>query len=291
MRIELTQDSAQFADRTREFLAARYERNVLATVLDSVLRTGLRVPSTADDRETPRASPVFAIGSDRVTGEVVAAALRTPPWPMLATGFDNPADASALIEQWLKEDPTLNELGAEPATAEPLLQAWRASTGGSTQCLFREALHSLTTVSDPARLATGRLRQATGQDRDLLIEWEIAFAAETRHGRPSEAAFTVDRRLLAGHQFVWEDDRPTSTLGHTTQIAGAVRIGPVYTPPECRNSGYASAAVAALSRRLLECGAQRCLLFTDLANPTSNRIYASVGYVRFADWEQHRLLR
>jgi predicted GNAT family acetyltransferase len=30
------------------------------------------------------------------------------------------------------------------------------------------------------------------------------------------------------------------------------------------------------------------MLFTDLANPTSNSIYASIGFVRIGDWEQHR---
>ena len=29
------------------------------------------------------------------------------------------------------------------------------------------------------------------------------------------------------------------------------------------------------------------MLFTDLANPTSNKIYAEVGYRRVGAWEQH----
>jgi predicted GNAT family acetyltransferase len=69
-------------------------------------------------------------------------------------------------------------------------------------------------------------------------------------------------------------------------VAGVPRIGPVYTPPSCRGRGYAGHAVAQLSRRLLAQGASRCVLFTDLANPTSNKIYAEVGYVRVCDWEQ-----
>jgi predicted GNAT family acetyltransferase len=68
-------------------------------------------------------------------------------------------------------------------------------------------------------------------------------------------------------------------------------IGPVYTPPERRRRGYAGAGVAAISRRLLAAGASRCLLFTDLDNLTSNKIYHEVGYRRFADWEQHRFVR
>jgi len=80
-----------------------------------------------------------------------------------------------------------------------------------------------------------------------------------------------------------------STLALSPQIAGTVRIGPVYTPPEHRRRGYASAAVAAASRQALARGASRCMLFTDLANPTSNKIYAAVGFRRFADWVELEL--
>ena len=36
--------------------------------------------------------------------------------------------------------------------------------------------------------------------------------------------------------------------------------------------------VAELSRQLLDDGRDYCFLYTDLANPTSNRIYIDVGY-------------
>ena len=290
MRIEVTRDPREFAERAEGFLAARLERNVLATVLDGVLgSSGHRAGSANDAR--PASRPVFAVGSDAITGEIVAAALRTPPWAMLAAGFDGHQDAAELVKLWLDQDAQLSELGAETRTAAALTQAWRARTGGTTDCASREALHSLAVVVDPARPAAGRLRQATDDDRALLVEWEIRFGTESGHGRHGQAEATVARRLAFGRQFVWDDGGPTSTVAHNVEIAGAVRIGPVYTPPEFRNRGYASAAVAALSRLLLERGAQRCMLFTDLDNPTSNRIYASLGYVRFADWERHRLLR
>ena len=57
----------------------------------------------------------------------------------------------------------------------------------------------------------------------------------------------------------------------------------VYTPPELRGHGYASAVVAALSQRLLDAGHQYCALYTDLANPTSNSIYQKIGYTPVSD--------
>jgi predicted GNAT family acetyltransferase len=55
-------------------------------------------------------------------------------------------------------------------------------------------------------------------------------------------------------------------------------INTVYTPPRHRRRGYATAAVAALSDALLKGGRRFCCLYTDAANPTSNSIYAKIGY-------------
>lgn len=106
-----------------------------------------------------------------------------------------------------------------------------------------------------------------------------------------EAPRTIDRRLAAGAQFLWHEGRPVSALALSPEIAGTVRIGPVYTPREHRGRGYASAAVARASLDALARGARRCMLFTDIANPTSNKIYAAVGFRRVGDWEEIELTR
>jgi predicted GNAT family acetyltransferase len=63
----------------------------------------------------------------------------------------------------------------------------------------------------------------------------------------------------------------------------------VYTPPELRGRGYASAVVAALTKRELDAGARCCSLFTDLANPTSNHVYTALGYEPRADFRMFEL--
>ena len=60
--------------------------------------------------------------------------------------------------------------------------------------------------------------------------------------------------------------------------AGQVRVGPVYTPPGLRGQGYAGAVTAAVSQAARDAGAGQVLLFTDLANPTSNALYQRLGY-------------
>jgi hypothetical protein len=67
-----------------------------------------------------------------------------------------------------------------------------------------------------------------------------------------------------------------------------VSVGPVYTPPERRGRGYATACVAALSQTILDEGWAFCTLFTDLANPTSNSIYQKIGYHPVCDFAEYR---
>jgi predicted GNAT family acetyltransferase len=172
-------------------------------------------------------------------------------------------------------------------------RAWQERTGGEVRVRMRQAMHLLSEVTDPSPWPAGGLRRAQDEDRALLVGWERAFVRDAGiiPQAGAEAERTVARRLDSRSQFIWQDGDPVSTLAVSPLIAGTVRIGPVFTPPEHRRRGYASAAVATACREALAGAAQRCMLYTDLANPTSNRIYAAVGFRRFADWEELELSR
>jgi predicted GNAT family acetyltransferase len=111
---------------------------------------------------------------------------------------------------------------------------------------------------------------------------------ESPHESPTPEAMT--RRIEGGRIFVWED--PSGTPIHVTAASqpsyGVSRIGPVYTPREHRGRGVASTAVAQVSRLLRDSGEQVCL-FTDQANPTSNKIYEAIGYRRVVDMANLRV--
>jgi predicted GNAT family acetyltransferase len=131
------------------------------------------------------------------------------------------------------------------------------------------------------------LRLAQASERPLLIDWMAAFAREAGVVGVDQAEAMVDGRLAHDGLLLWDHDGPVCLIGMAGPIAGVARFGPVYTPPKHRRRGYGGSAVAAASRRALAGGASRCMLFTDLANPTSNKIYAEVGYRRIGDWEEH----
>jgi predicted GNAT family acetyltransferase len=278
VRFELTRRAEDFAARAERFLAAKIERNVLATVLENVRSS-----------QFAGADPLFACGTDD-SGELRAVALRVPPWPLLATDIDA-SDANTLLDVWLREDPGLPGVNGQPVTARAIAAGWAAITGGSTRVRMREAMHVLEEVRDPPRRARGTLRAARSTERDVLTRWMRAFAEEAGVLGADRAAEIVDAQLSRGRLFVWDDHGPVSLVSISPTIAAVTRIGPVYTAPQRRRRGYASSAVAATSRRALAAGAQRCALFTDLANPTSNKIYADVGYRRLAEWEEHAFER
>jgi predicted GNAT family acetyltransferase len=277
MRFALTRDPTEFAARAERLLSERIECNVLATVLMGVL-----------DGSRADGSPVFVCGlNDR--DEARFAAMRTPPFPWLASPLD--AGADELVAMWLTVDPEVDRVVAVAPTARAIAAAWAEHTGGTTRCAMREAMHVLDEVRDPARPAPGELRLADAAERSLLVEWMREFVAETGIVGAAQAESMIDTSLGRAGLLIWHDGQPVSMLGVNREVAGVVRIGPVYTPPPQRRRGYAGSAVAAASRRALARGAQRCMLYTDLDNPTSNKIYAEVGYRRSADWEEIALER
>lgn len=225
--------------------------------------------------------------------EPVQAALMTPPHNLVLSHGDSP-EALALIVQdadgWTPRPPGV--LGAK-ALAREFTDLWRQATGEIAQLTMAERIYELTAVR-PVNGVTGALRPATAADRALLLAWTAAFIEEahTEDGdRTAAAEHAVDSRLEAASGsagfYVWEDGRPVSLAGYSGPTATGIRIGPVYTPPEHRRRGYARAAVAALSAQLLAGGRQRCFLFTDLANRTSNRIYLDIGYSPVCDADQY----
>jgi predicted GNAT family acetyltransferase len=278
LRFVLTRDAEEFAERTEGLLSARLECNVLATVLMTVL-----------DGSHGDPPPLFAIGIT-AGDEVSFAAMRTPPWPLLTSPLV-PGGAEDLVDLWLEADPDVAGVSGVPDTARGIAAAWERRTGGTSRRTFSEAMHVLEQVQEPPRPAPGTLRLPRSGDRDLLIAWMREFVTEAGLIGAAQSEQMVDSRMGQQGLLVWDDGQPVSLVGVNPAVAGVVRIGPVYTPPQFRHRGYAGSAVAALSRRALAGGAQRCMLFTDLANPTSNKIYAEVGYRRCGDWEEIALDR
>jgi predicted GNAT family acetyltransferase len=184
--------------------------------------------------------------------------------------------------------PTVN--GPEPICTE-FASIWAELANVKSEIAVSERLFELREVIHPT-YSSGRLRLATSVDVELLAHWFVAFTEEALHTIESmsldEARADVQRRLERGTLYVWDDGEPVCMLGTGRFTQRGVSIGPVYTPPTLRGKGYATSGVAQLSQLLLDQGRSFCTLFTDLANPTSNRIYQNVGYRPICDYTVYR---
>jgi uncharacterized protein len=268
-------------DDPGEFLAA-----ATPLLLADEARNNLVLGLAATLRDDPSFYPDYGLWLVEEAARTVGAALRTPPHKLaLARPLDDAAPA-ALAEAIADELPGV--VGGVPE-AEAFANAWAARTGTNARLARSQGIHSLERVQPPAAVA-GRMRAAAARDRPLWLEWFRAFAEEALDADAPEfpdaeaVARAVDYRLAAAEAgiVVWDDDGAVSFAGFGGRTPNGIRIGPVYTPPEWRRSGYASALVATLSSRLLE-ERRFCFLYTDLANPTANRIYEQIGYKRVCE--------
>lgn len=267
----LTDDLDGYVIAVGEFLSSR---PVQHTIQLSVIET-LRMRGGSAFGEV---APLFGWWrSGTGTGTVQSAFLHTPPYPVLLTALP-PSSARPLAEQLAARRRHVPGVNAEQEDAAAFAAAWGQLTGASAKPFRRSRLFRLGELVPPVPQPRGAARVAAAADRALLESWLAAFTAEVADmaGNPSGA---IDDWLSYGGLTLWEvDGLAVSLAGSTRPAAGVVRLGPVYTPPDQRQRGYAGAVTVAVSRAALEAGAQHVVLFTDLANPTSNALYQRLGY-------------
>lgn len=266
----LSEDLGEYVAATAALLRSRpAQHTVQLTATETLQRQG--------SRAFGQDAPLFGWWRP-ADAEVAAAMLHTPPYGILLTRL--PRHAAGLLAEALaargRQVPSVN---GEETDAAAFAAAWTALAGGSAREFRRSRLYVLERLEAPDPGPPGAAVTATNADRDRL---ESLFSAASEEigdlaGRPV-ASFVQDR-LSNGLVILWEDQGAAVSMAAVTRaVAGVARVGPVYTPPEHRRRGYAGAATAAVSQAALDRGARDVVLFTDLANPTSNALYQRLGY-------------
>jgi RimJ/RimL family protein N-acetyltransferase len=282
----LTEDPDEYLAAAGAFLTSDPVANTTLLVVAERLRSeggnasGRRAPGRSAPAAPDRAP---LLGWWRPAGATIAGAfLHTPPYPVVLTSMA-PAAASALAATLAARGRPVAGLAAEQAAGNAFVTAWRDRTGDQSWVRMCSRLYRLGTLSWPQPQPPGRARVAAPADLDLLIAWHEAFHQETLSG-PRDVTAIVNERLSYGGLTLWEAGQAAvSMAGVTRLLAGHVRVAPVYTPPQLRGHGYAAAVTSAVSQAALDAGARDVVLFTDLANATSNALYQRIGYRPVAD--------
>ena len=273
-------DVEGFLRAAGEFLGAREaEHNLLLGLTGRLLGDPHRY---GDD------DPYFAVVED--AGRVVTAALRTPPYNLVLAETDDPIAYAALAEDVYGVFHGLPGVSGPTATIGAFVSAWGALTGVGARRAMSQRIYQATEAIAPAEVGGG-MRDAGDSDRELALDWVRAFMLEViPEDTPEDAAGFLARNAAdpAGRLVFWDDGSPVSIAGCGAPTPRGIRIGPVYTPPELRGRGYASALTAELTGQLLAGGRDFCFLYTDLANPVSNSIYTRIGYRPVTDVELWR---
>jgi GNAT superfamily N-acetyltransferase len=268
MRVRRFNDAEAYLDRAAPWLLEREaEHGLFLGVAASLLG------------EHRFGSPIY-LATLEEGNRVLGSAFRTPPFHAALTRLPARAEAPLADDMAAVYD-RLPGVQGPYREANAFAGEWCRRAGCRCSVAFRLRLYELTRVRFPPVRPPGRLRAARPSDLDVVRDWAAAFVTETGvDTRPEDYG---EHLLAAGGLYLWEDARPRCMVGVNRASPNGATIGAVYTPREFRGRGYASAAVAELSQRLLDAGRRFCTLYTDLANPTSNRIYQAVGFEPLAD--------
>lgn len=171
-------------------------------------------------------------------------------------------------------------IGFAPS-AQCMAEAWAKVRGCEAILRREERIYQLFQVN-PIPEVRGRARLVTERDVDTLVAWLFGFFQDIT---PKEST-TLDHAkkrakeyLESQSTFFWEVDGVSVAMARLCRpTVHGISVSAVYTPPQYRRQGYATALVAAVSTEGLHRKKQFCVLFTDRMNPTSNAIYQKVGY-------------
>jgi predicted GNAT family acetyltransferase len=279
------QDPEVFQEKIMKDLIRREaENNLILGIMTNII--------AGEYRDTQPYMAVFSEGA-----RTQAIALCTPPWPVIISYQDPPPAEHILRAMLLDMQESLQEdftgLSGNKEFVSRLTSQWEKDTGRKAFLKMAMRIYKLEEVI-PVRGVPGKMRPVQETDQKLVQDWYTDFSRAAGNEDPDPeyvqkqvkaylTAEPIQRGLM-----IWEvNGSPVSMAGYAGPTPNGIRIGAVYTPPDLRNNGYASAVTAGLSQYLLEQGKDFCFLFTDLLNLTSNKIYQQIGYRPVCDVDRH----
>ncbi len=277
-KIQYFQDSERFAVKAKYFLLKHEIQNVLLFSITNSLLKNKNAYGSED--------PMLIIVETH--GKPVLIAIQTPPHNLLLSYTDDDASIDFLAETLATQHSQLPGILGYKGGVSRFIAIWKIKTGKSTRLTMKERIHRLDQVN-PKYLNLFTVKPVKEDDFPLILDWKQRFIDEALENEPitEESRNRLMQAIRKQKIFALYHEGKIRSI---TQMAGKTPHGNfvnlVYTPPEYRKQGYATACVAEVSQKILQNGNDYCCLFTDLANPTSNHIYHLIGFKPIMDVNQ-----
>ncbi len=220
---------------------------------------------------------------------LMLAAVMTPPHKLVVYAQQGDLDAVAriLVDDMVKEGWRPAGVMGPSVAARGIAARWAEITGNIFDLERRQSVYELREAPGLV-IEAGKLRLATQQNADLVARWWYAFHSEIFGQAERDESRRAARARIGNEDiYLFEVQRPVSIAMKTRPTRNGVSISLVYTPPELRGQGYATACVSTLSRTLLEAGWEYCALFADQSNAAANRVYQKIGYRPTCDYDEY----
>jgi len=222
------------------------------------------------------------------SADVQLVAIMTPPHNVALYAKDNKINKAA-IEFLLNPASDIPFPGvlAQRDLSISFAQAYCAKNNLQHETTMELRCFELTEVN-PEIKQFGTLRLVIEGDMHFFPFWAEGMYAADVYGKTTmnipQEINPYQYRVNAQNVYILEvDGQPVSMASAHRPMVTVCGIGLVYTPPYFTRRGYATSGVAQLSQHILDKGYKKCVLFTDLANPTSNSIYQKIGYRPISD--------
>ena len=220
---------------------------------------------------------------------VLACGVYIAPFKLMITRA-NREPIAALARDAFTVAPGLEGVTGPDRSAADFAAAWSKLSGVPPRVGMRLRIHETRGVTDSGLgRPPGRLRKAMDDDLARLCAWTETFVAEAKLPEKVDARAVVAGGIKSGRLHVWDDEGPASMAAWAGKTPSGVRLNFVYTPPERRGKGYATACVSALTRQQLEQGSSFCWLYTDLSAGASPNIFKRIGYRPVSDVTEYYL--
>lgn len=290
MKVIKEKDLYSFIARQKKILQEYEEKNCLAATLLERLKANLFTFSPE--------KPLFLSLCNK-EGVSVGFAIQTPPHNLILS-HPLSKEAQKILINFIKEEQIiLPGLMAPKKQAQEFIQEWRKVFSQKDELRMQQRLYKLSAVFLPPLEINEKFILAQKNHLELILEWTYCFIKEVVEKSLKEdrkTFFSKNERLIEDalqegqYYFLTKDNTEVAMARTPGRTSSGRLINYVYTPKEQRKKGYATRCVAHLSQEILNQGYQKCFLFTDLSNPTSNSIYKKIGYQEVEDFNLYKFL-